>query len=222
MAQHAWRSAMKVSIVIPAHNEEALLPDCLRALAAQDYDGALEIIVVDNASTDRTAEVARFLGASVVPEPRRDYCLALIRGFAAATGSIIAMTDADTVVPPDWVSRLVEEYRRRPDVVAIGGDVVFTGANWKGWLLARVLVPAFNWIDRRNPRGPHLWGANLSVRRNAFLAGGGRGAGRERVLAALERVRQDLLARRHPPEGRGAHLRRRPERALHLAGARHP
>ena len=164
---------MKVSIVIPAHNEEALLPACLRALLAQDYDGPLEIIVVDNASSDHTAEVARSLGVCVVPEPRRDYCLALIRGFAAATGSIIAMTDADTVVPPDWVSRLVEEYRRRPDVVAIGGDVVFTGANWKGWLLARVLVPAFNWIDRRNPRGPHLWGANLSVRRDAFLAVGG-------------------------------------------------
>src|SRR5216117_698621 len=164
---------MTVPIVIPAHNEEALLPACLRALLAQDYDGPLEIIVVDNASSDHTAEVARSLGVCVVPEPRRDYCLALIRGFAAATGSIIAMTDADTVVPPDWVSRLVEEYRRRPDVVAIGGDVVFTGANWKGWLLARVLVPAFNWIDRRNPRGPHLWGANLSVRRDAFLAVGG-------------------------------------------------
>ncbi len=164
---------MRISVVVPAHNEEALLPRCLEALLAQDYRGPTEIIVVDNASTDRTAEVARRYGARVVCEPRRDYCLALICGFAAADGDIVAMTDADTEAPRDWLSRLAGEYARDREVVAVGGEVTFERPNLRGALIARVLVPAFNALDRRDPAGPHLWGSNFSVRRDAFVAVGG-------------------------------------------------
>jgi peptidoglycan/xylan/chitin deacetylase (PgdA/CDA1 family) len=160
-----------VSVVVPAHNEEALLSRCLQALLAQDYPHAIEIIVVDNASTDRTAEIARRPGVTVIHEPQRDYCKALIRGFETARGEIVALTDADSVVPCDWISRLVGEYR--DGVVAVGGNVVFERPNWKGWLIAKIFVPAFNWLDRHDPRGPHLWGSNLSVRREAFERIGG-------------------------------------------------
>src|SRR5262249_1501560 len=53
------------------------------------------------------------------------------------------------------------------------GRVLSEGPNWKSWLIAKVLVPAFNWLDRHDPRGPHLWGSNLSVRRDAFERIGG-------------------------------------------------
>jgi peptidoglycan-N-acetylglucosamine deacetylase len=162
-----------VSVVVPAHDEEHLLPACLQALLAQDHAGPIEIIVVDNASTDRTAEIAASFGVTVVSEPRRDYCYALTCGFAAARGDIIACTDADTIVPADWISRFVAAYRDQPDVVAVGGHVEFDRPNWKGWLLSRCLVPAYNSLDRCDPSGPHLWGANMSVRRDAFLAVGG-------------------------------------------------
>ena len=190
-----------VSIVVPAYNEEALLGRCLDALLAQDYPGEVDITVVDNASTDRTAEVARRRGVRVVHEPQRDYCRALIRGFGVAQGDIIALTDADSIVPPTWVSSLVREYK--DGVVAVGGNVVFERPNWKCWLLAKVLVPAFNWLDRHDPHGPHLWGSNLSVRRDAFKRIGGwnpdyslevdselserlRMVGRVRVLASIK------------------------------------
>ena len=193
--------SVSVSVVVPAHNEETLLACCLDALLAQDYPGVIEITVVDNASTDRTAEVARGRGVDVVYEPRRDYCRALIRGFDAARGDIIALTDADTVVPPDWISCLVRGYQ--DGVVAVGGNVVFERPNWKGWLLAKVFVPAFNWLDRHDPHGPHLWGSNFSVRRDAFERIGGwnsdyslevdseiserlRRIGRVRVLASVK------------------------------------
>src|SRR5438094_7247181 len=162
-----------VSIVVPAHNEELLLPRCLAALKAQDYRGSIEILVVDNATTDATGAVARRAGVTVVAEPRRDYSQALICGFEAARGDVVALTDADSVVPRDWVTRLIDQYHRNPEVVAVGGNVVFERPNWKGWLLAKVLVPAFNWFDRHDPRGPHLWGSNLSVRRTAFDRIGG-------------------------------------------------
>lgn len=163
----------KFSVVVPAFNEEKLLPACLESLLGQEYAGEIEILVVDNASTDRTAEVARRHGARVIEEPRRGYCNALMRGFAAAQGEIIACTDADSVVPPDWIERLAREYDRAPDVVAVGGDIEFECPNWKSRLLTQFLIPWINRIDRGNPAGPHLWGANLSVRRDAFLSVGG-------------------------------------------------
>jgi len=164
-------ASFRVAVVVPAHNEEAMLGRCLDALLSQDYPGELEITVVDNASTDRTTEVARGRGVRVVYEPVRDYCRALIRGFGAARGDIIALTDADSIVPRDWISSLVREYK--DGVVAVGGNVIFDKPNWKGWLLAKVLVPAFNWLDRHDPHGPHLWGSNFSVRRDAFEEIGG-------------------------------------------------
>jgi len=162
---------MKVSVVVPAFNEEHLLPACLAALKRQDYDGAIEIIVVDNASSDRTGLLAAREGVTVLQEPHRGYSKALARGFAAATGEIIASTDADTVVPPDWITRLVRAYD--DGVVAVGGEIEFCRANWKARLLTQGLLPLINRVDRRNPRGPHLWGANFSVRRSVFVAAGG-------------------------------------------------
>lgn len=161
------------SVVVPAYNEQLLLPACLASLLAQEYDGEIEILVVDNASTDDTAGVARRAGARVIEEPQRGYCNALMRGFAAARGEIIACTDADSVVPPDWIARLAREYDRAPDVVAVGGDIEFQCPNWKSRVLTHFLIPWINRIDRGNPAGAHLWGANLSVRRDAFLAVGG-------------------------------------------------
>jgi peptidoglycan/xylan/chitin deacetylase (PgdA/CDA1 family) len=164
---------MRVSVVIPAFNEEELLPNCLEALRSQEYAGEIELLVVDNASTDGTARVARSYGATVVHEPARGYGNALVRGFDAAQGDIIACTDADSIVPRDWISTLVNEYERQSDVVAIGGDIEYTSPRLKTRLLTRFLIPFINRIDRGNPAGPHLWGANMSVRRGAFLAVGG-------------------------------------------------
>jgi peptidoglycan/xylan/chitin deacetylase (PgdA/CDA1 family)/GT2 family glycosyltransferase len=163
----------RVSIVVPARNEEDLLPSCIEALQAQDYAGPIEIIIVDNGSTDRTAERARDSGVTVVTEPRHGYVIALARGFTVATGDIVATTDADTVPPRNWISTLVREYAGRPDVVAVGGEIYFREPNWKGWLFTRCILPPLNRWDRGNPAGAHLWGANFSVRREVFERAGG-------------------------------------------------
>src|SRR6266850_2536377 len=164
---------MKVSVVIPAYNEEVLLPACINSLLLQDYEGEVEIIVVDNGSTDRTAAVARSRGVRVVKESKHGYSRALARGFAAARGDIIASTDADTVVPRFWISRLVREYETRPGVVAVGGEIVFCNPNRRARLFTHGLLPVLNRLDRNCPEGPHLWGANFSVRRDVFEAAGG-------------------------------------------------
>jgi glycosyltransferase involved in cell wall biosynthesis len=91
---------LKLSIVVPAFNEERLLPATLERIraAAQPFDGAWdwELIVCDNNSTDRTAEIARAAGAKVVFEPHNQISRARNRGAAAASGEWLVFVDADS------------------------------------------------------------------------------------------------------------------------------
>jgi glycosyltransferase involved in cell wall biosynthesis len=92
---------MKISVVVPAFNEERLLPDTLRSIraatAAFDRRGwASELIVCDNNSTDRTAEIARAEGATVVFEPFNQIARARNAGAARASGDWLVFVDADS------------------------------------------------------------------------------------------------------------------------------
>ncbi|WP_278314501.1 glycosyltransferase family 2 protein [Lolliginicoccus levis] len=104
---------MKLSVVVPAFNEEDAIKPCLEALVSQ-REVPHEIIVVDNASTDGTAAaVSSFQKTSSVPiklvhEPVPGVAAARNRGFTEATGEIIARIDADTRVEPEWSSAIVE------------------------------------------------------------------------------------------------------------------
>jgi glycosyltransferase involved in cell wall biosynthesis len=101
-----------VSVVIPCLNEEVNIERCvLEATAALESAGLLgEVIVVDNDSDDRSAEIAAAAGARVILEPRRGYGSAYLAGFAAARGSYIVMADADLTYDfreiPSFVERL--------------------------------------------------------------------------------------------------------------------
>ena len=75
-----------VSVIVPIHNEEKFLPICLSSLQQQDYTGSYEIIVVDNASTDSTGEIAARFGARVVYEAKQSPAWAVQRGLLTAKG----------------------------------------------------------------------------------------------------------------------------------------
>ncbi|HVJ25560.1 MAG TPA: glycosyltransferase, partial [Burkholderiales bacterium] len=88
---------MKISVVVPAFNEEALLPGALGAIrAAMSAFEEAELIVCDNNSTDRTAEIARAAGAKVVFEPVNQIARARNAGAAAASGDWLVFVDADS------------------------------------------------------------------------------------------------------------------------------
>src|SRR5438093_1303856 len=102
---------MRVSVVVAARNAEATLPACLSALSLQDFPRAeFEVLVVDDGSTDRTAEVAAAAGARVISTPPSGPAAARNRGAEAARGEILAFTDADCAPDPGWLSAMTAPF----------------------------------------------------------------------------------------------------------------
>lgn len=95
---------LKLSVVIPCYNEE----DGVREVIGRMPRSIDEIVVVDNNCTDRTAEVARSLGAKVVSEKVPGYGAAYKAGLAAATGDLIITLDGDGTYPPEVIEKLVD------------------------------------------------------------------------------------------------------------------
>jgi glycosyltransferase involved in cell wall biosynthesis len=120
---------MRLSFVVPAYNEEAYLPACLESILEQTHslDPALtEIIVVNNASTDGTREVAmRYPGVTVVDEPRKGLTFARQAGFAASTGDLIANVDSDSRLTPGWVAIVLKAFEEERELAALSGPVVY-------------------------------------------------------------------------------------------------
>jgi glycosyltransferase involved in cell wall biosynthesis len=156
------------SIVLPAYNEEALLCPTLarlrEAMAAVPLHG--EIVVCDNASADRTAEVARAAGAIVVAEPVRQISRARNAGARTARGRFLVFVDADTLVPPRLLARALEALGSGR--VAGGGATVEMEGITGG--VARGVLALWNGVSRARRLAA---GSFVFVRRDAFLAVGG-------------------------------------------------
>lgn len=157
----------RISIVIPVYNEADRLEACLQAIARQTVV-PYQVIVVDNNSTDDTADVARRFGfVTLLSEPRQGVVHARNRGFGAARGDIIARIDADTVLPPHWLAK-VRRIFRSPDVSAVSG-----APHYYDFPLARLAdaidMPLRAHLARRLKDNNFLWGANMAVRRKDWL-----------------------------------------------------
>lgn len=160
----------KISVVIPAYNEALMLPLCLQAVTSQDYMGEVEVIVVDNCSTDATAKIARSFNAKVIKETKRGVVYARIAGFKAAKHEIIASTDADTIVPYDWLIQ-IEKALRNKKYAGVVGTYTLYNVNTLSKKIVKLLVPVFRTGDRL--LGAHFAGANFAVRKAAYEEIGG-------------------------------------------------
>src|SRR6266850_627466 len=112
-----------VSFVVPAWNEESVLAPTLEALKAASRAAGepCEVIVVDDASTDRTVEIARQSGARVVPVHHRQIAATRNAGAEQARGDLLIFVDADTIVTEEAIRAAVESVR----LGAIGGGCAF-------------------------------------------------------------------------------------------------
>jgi len=168
---------LKISVVVPALNEERLLPLCLESLKRQTFRGPYEVIVVDNNSRDRTADVAREMGARVEFEPHRWVTWARQKGLEASRGEVLAYVDADTQVPADWLERLWDILDRDPRAAAVSGGVSFSkGRTWLGnvhrWSNSLTFFgdKALRLVCGKTGT---LWRADFAVRRKALIKAGG-------------------------------------------------
>jgi len=171
---------MKVSIIIPAYNEEKLLPRCLRSILAAKLPKDYEIIVVNNASTDRTEEVAKhFANVRVINELNKGLTKARQAGFQAATGDILVYFDADTIVPHNWFQIALSKFRENPKLVGVSGpyhyEAISRWARVLEWFYNCIVMPIgeFIWQYFLGKGGIMLLGGNFAVKRETLEAIGG-------------------------------------------------
>ena len=171
---------MRLSFVIPAHNEEAVIAKCLSSIVEQlkDTHHDAEIIVVANACTDATKRIASsFRGVRVVDEPQKGLVQARRAGFLASHGDVIANIDADTMLTPGWIDEVVYEFSKNARLVALSGPFIFYDVS----VLTRALVKIFYalgyllYLINRFAlnSGSMLQGGNFIVRRDALERIGG-------------------------------------------------
>ncbi|WP_411719642.1 glycosyltransferase family 2 protein [Mycetocola sp.] len=158
-----------ISVVIPVYNDAAMLRVCLDALARQTRP-ADEIVVVDNASTDASAHVARMAGARVVFEPTRGIPAATSAGFNAAQGAILARLDADSIPEADWLERVEAAFDAHPEASAVTGTAAFYGGNsFQRWFGGSCYLPAYFGAMGLLLGHPPLFGSNCAIRACAWL-----------------------------------------------------
>ena len=123
-----------VSVVVPSFNQGLFIRATIDSILTQDYR-PVEMIVIDGASTDETLEVLRSYGEKAelqwVSEPDRGVVEAVNKGLARVRGDIVAIQSSDDCYLAGALSRIVEEFRRRPDVGLIYGDTVKVDAAGK-------------------------------------------------------------------------------------------
>lgn len=172
---------MKLAFVIPAYNEEALIGKCLESVVAEVARSGRPagIIVVNNASSDRTGEIARsFPGVEVVDEPKKGLVNARDAGFAASAGyDLVANIDADTMVPEGWLDTVYSEFERDSGLVCLSGPYIYYDlSGWNRFLVEAfyVLTKLIYLVNRYVLRvGSVVQGGNFVFKRQAWADVGG-------------------------------------------------
>lgn len=176
---------MLLSFVVPAYNEEAYLGACLESILDQTrgLEHLTEIIVVNNASTDRTREIAlSYPRVRLVDELRKGLPYARQAGFVASTGSLIANVDADSRLTPGWVDKVLTTFRSHEadegrQLVSLSGPLVYYDLTPRQSRLVNVFY-GIAWLTYATNKyilrvGSMVQGGNFVLSRAALEAIGG-------------------------------------------------
>jgi len=171
---------MKLSIVIPAYNEEERIGCCLNSILAEmngkNYD--MEVVVVNNASTDKTREIiASFPQVKLVDETDKGLVKARRAGYLASTGELVANIDADTRMTPGWIDQVLKEFAKNNKLVALSGPFIYYDLSKNARAAVRTFYYAGFFIYLINRYvigvGSMLQGGNFIVKRTALEEIGG-------------------------------------------------
>jgi 4,4'-diaponeurosporenoate glycosyltransferase len=185
----AHKQYPSLSIIVPARNEERNLPGLLGSLAEQDFSPT-EVVVVDDNSTDSTAQVAREAGARVIPSKPlpagwRGKTWACLQGAEAAVGEVLLFCDADTFFECGGLRRIVDAYLEERGVVSVGAYHKVERAYEELSAFFNLIMTAgtggFTILGRRlQPTG--LFGQFLMLDRRTYFERGGHTCVKDKVL----------------------------------------
>lgn len=162
------KSTPYISIIIPAFNEGKYIERCLNSVSIQSCRFPYEIIIANNNSSDTTVEICKKYNVRIVNEKRKGYVYAAIKGIGYANAPIIAMTDADTIVPYNWLEEIYKTYSSQKDAIAVGGGFEY----YDGPIIIRCFIKFINSI---NPKilVSSLSGMNMSFKKASYIKVGG-------------------------------------------------
>jgi len=155
-----------VSIIVPAYNAERTIVDCLRAATNLNWPGNLEVIVINDGSTDRTEELASSIaGVRVVTTANGGAAHATNTAIRAARYAIVVSLDADAVLEPDWIQKILPSFDE-PGVGAVAGYAVTANKSIVGKLMGYDVELR---LDRSPKYTDHLYTMNTAYLREALL-----------------------------------------------------
>jgi len=160
---------LKVSVVIPVFNEEQYLTNCLDSLMEQS-EKADEILIVDNNSSDKSVKIAQmYPSVTIIREKKQGITPTRNRGFNAAQYDIIVRTDADTIVPKDWLKKIKKHFKIK-NVVAVSGPTSFydlpsTVTKKAAMNVHKTYLKLMNQILKHYS----IFGPNMAIRRDAWI-----------------------------------------------------
>jgi len=171
---------MTISVVIPAYNEEAYLGSCLRSVLREvSCCGAVaEVVVVNNASTDKTRDVAcMFEGVRIVDEPCKGLSRARHRGYLESRGDLVVNVDADCIMPRGYLARVIKQFTAEKRLALLTGPFLYHDLPQISQIVTIIFyffqfIP--NTIGQRILRiGAVAQGGNFTARRSALQKVGG-------------------------------------------------
>ncbi|MGQ9531116.1 MAG: glycosyltransferase, partial [Candidatus Bathycorpusculaceae bacterium] len=164
----------RVSVIVPVKNGAAYIKELLDSLMHVDYDrDKLEIIVVDGNSTDNTREIVSEYPVKLLLEERAGLNAARNTGIKNSNGEIIAFTDADCIIPKNWIKGMIENFQN-PQVGCVGGNIIGYYNNFLSQYADESLIPVMRIFKKRElldsvkPPQKYPAGCNMAIRRNAI------------------------------------------------------
>lgn len=164
---------MKISIIVPAYNEEQYIKDCLLSIKKYNTEDICEVIVVDNGSTDATLRlVQQFSFVTIVSEPKKGASHARQAGLMHARGDLVAFLDADSQISKDWIQTAINEFYNNKNLVALSGPCVYY--DLKSWYSVFISI-YFNILltPLSKITNSVVLGGNLVVKKDAIINIGG-------------------------------------------------
>jgi glycosyltransferase involved in cell wall biosynthesis len=162
------------SVIVPTYNEEDYIANCIKSLLNQDIDkNSYEVIVIDNASTDKTAKIVKNFPVKLVFEKERSVVKARQKGVDESRGKIIVSADSDTIYPKHWLSSLSDCLKGNPNLIGIVGWIYFKNTSFF-FNLGFALIQELNaLIKNLSGKFPMVYAANFAFKKSALVQIGG-------------------------------------------------